>query len=52
MRLSKENIPNIRYLDGRRYKVIRIAAQRRRVKAKPLAESIRKAPVLTVVQND
>jgi len=58
MRLSKENIPNIRYLDGKRYKVYRIESRKYYGrKAAPLApaaqawvDEIAKAPVLTLVK--
>jgi len=51
MRLSKENIPNIRYLDGKRYKVYRVESRKYYGrKAAPLAPEITKAPVLTLVK--
>jgi len=50
MRMSKH--PNIRYIDGKRYRVTRIENNygKRGKKAVPLPEKIRKAPVLTVVK--
>ena len=50
--VEKKNIPNIRYIDGKRYRVTRIENNygKRGKKATPLPEKIRKAPVLTVVK--
>lgn len=50
--VERENIPNIRYLDGKRYRVYRLENNygKRGKKAAPLPEKIRKAPVLTLVK--